>query len=101
MERLAEALLAPHRSYFEPLWPLIQEHHVHALVHVTGGGFDDSGPAARPDERLGDLEEEVVTIFEGHRLLSDDALPSSEPKKVAAAATTSSDRDGRSRRRRS
>lgn len=36
---LGEALLAPHRSYFRPLWPLLEQGRIHALAHITGGGI--------------------------------------------------------------
>jgi phosphoribosylformylglycinamidine cyclo-ligase len=45
---LGEALLAPHRSYFQALWPLLESRQVHALVHITGGGFDDNIPRVLP-----------------------------------------------------
>jgi phosphoribosylformylglycinamidine cyclo-ligase len=45
---LGDALLAPHRSYFEPLWPLLQSGAVHALAHLTGGGFLDNIPRVLP-----------------------------------------------------
>ena len=46
---LGEALLAPHRSYFHELWPLLLENRLHALVHLTGGGFDDNIPRVLPE----------------------------------------------------
>jgi len=45
---LADALLAPHRSYFHELWPLLADRRLHALVHITGGGFDDNIPRVLP-----------------------------------------------------
>jgi phosphoribosylformylglycinamidine cyclo-ligase len=36
---LAEALLAPHRCYLEPLWPQLQRGRIAALPHITGGGL--------------------------------------------------------------
>ncbi len=36
---VAEALLAPHRSYYQVLWPLLQERRIAALAHITGGGI--------------------------------------------------------------
>ncbi|MFQ5600632.1 MAG: phosphoribosylformylglycinamidine cyclo-ligase [Candidatus Krumholzibacteriia bacterium] len=45
---LAEALLAPHRSYFETLWPLVLDKRLHALVHITGGGFTENIPRLLP-----------------------------------------------------
>jgi len=45
---LADALLAVHRSYFAPLWPLVQTGRLHALAHLTGGGFLDNIPRVLP-----------------------------------------------------
>jgi phosphoribosylaminoimidazole synthetase len=39
---LAEALLAPHRSYLSALYPLLS--HLKALAHLTGGGFLENIP---------------------------------------------------------
>jgi phosphoribosylformylglycinamidine cyclo-ligase len=36
---VGEALLAPHRSYLELLWPLLEERRIQAMAHITGGGF--------------------------------------------------------------
>jgi phosphoribosylformylglycinamidine cyclo-ligase len=45
---LGEALLAPHRSYFEALWPEIEQKRIKALVHITGGGFEGNIPRVLP-----------------------------------------------------
>ncbi len=39
---LADALLAPHRSYFNLLYPHLSK--VKALAHITGGGFIENTP---------------------------------------------------------
>ncbi len=39
-----EALLAPHRSYLELLWPLLEEGRIAAMSHITGGGLVDNLP---------------------------------------------------------
>jgi phosphoribosylformylglycinamidine cyclo-ligase len=39
-----EALLAPHRSYLAPLWPLVAAGEIAALAHITGGGLVDNVP---------------------------------------------------------
>jgi phosphoribosylformylglycinamidine cyclo-ligase/phosphoribosylamine--glycine ligase/phosphoribosylformylglycinamidine cyclo-ligase len=44
---LADALLAPHRSYFPILHPLLAE--VKALAHITGGGLIENIPRVLPD----------------------------------------------------
>ncbi|MEO1696283.1 MAG: phosphoribosylformylglycinamidine cyclo-ligase [Planctomycetota bacterium] len=41
---VGEALLAPHRSYLELLWPLLEEGRLAALAHITGGGLVDNVP---------------------------------------------------------
>jgi len=45
---VGEALLAPHRSYLEALWPEIQQDRIKALVHITGGGFEGNIPRVLP-----------------------------------------------------
>jgi phosphoribosylformylglycinamidine cyclo-ligase len=47
---LADALLAPHRSYFNVLYPHLDK--VKALAHLTGGGFIENIPRVLP-ENLG------------------------------------------------
>ena len=41
---VGEALLAPHRSYLELLWPLLEQDRIAALAHITGGGLVDNVP---------------------------------------------------------
>ncbi|MCZ2126525.1 MAG: phosphoribosylformylglycinamidine cyclo-ligase [Anaerolineales bacterium] len=43
---LADALLAPHRSYFNALYPHLDK--VKALAHITGGGFVENIPRILP-----------------------------------------------------
>ncbi len=43
---LADALLAPHRSYLSVLYPLLP--HIKALAHITGGGFIENIPRVLP-----------------------------------------------------
>ena len=45
---LADALLAPHRSYFPILYSLLS--HIKALAHITGGGFIENIPRILPDD---------------------------------------------------
>jgi phosphoribosylaminoimidazole synthetase len=44
---LADALLAPHRSYFNLLYPHLSK--VKALAHITGGGFVENIPRVLPE----------------------------------------------------
>ena len=46
---LADALLAPHRSYLPVLQELLTTDLVKALVHVTGGGLQENVPRVLPD----------------------------------------------------
>ena len=41
-------LLAPHRSYFNQVYPLITQKLVKGLAHITGGGFYDNIPRILP-----------------------------------------------------
>jgi phosphoribosylformylglycinamidine cyclo-ligase/phosphoribosylamine--glycine ligase/phosphoribosylformylglycinamidine cyclo-ligase len=46
---LADALLASHRSYLSLLDAVIRTPHIHALAHLTGGGFIENIPRVLPD----------------------------------------------------
>ncbi len=45
---VGEALLAPHRDYSKIVWPLLQNHPVKGIAHITGGGFVDNIPRILP-----------------------------------------------------
>ena len=45
---LGEALLAPTRIYVKPVLKLLKDARVHALAHITGGGFWDNIPRVLP-----------------------------------------------------
>ena len=45
---LGEELLAPHRCYRKVVKPLLAEHLLRGLVHVTGGGITDNTPRILP-----------------------------------------------------
>jgi phosphoribosylformylglycinamidine cyclo-ligase len=47
-ETVGEALLATHRSYLAALEPLIERDKIHALAHITGGGFPGNIPRVLP-----------------------------------------------------
>jgi phosphoribosylformylglycinamidine cyclo-ligase len=46
-ESLADELLAPHRCYFNVIYPHLSK--VKALAHITGGGFIENIPRALPE----------------------------------------------------
>ncbi len=45
---LADVLLAPHRCYARPVSTLMRELDIHAMAHITGGGFYSNIPRALP-----------------------------------------------------
>jgi phosphoribosylformylglycinamidine cyclo-ligase len=46
---VADVLLRVHRSYLNPLWPLIERGVVKGLAHITGGGLVDNVPRVLPE----------------------------------------------------
>ncbi len=46
---VGEALLAPHRSYVEPVFAAREVCDLHGLAHITGGGFVDNIPRVLPE----------------------------------------------------
>ena len=46
---IADVLLAPHLSYRKALEPLLAEDLVHAMAHITGGGFYENIPRVLPE----------------------------------------------------
>ena len=46
---LADALMAPTKIYVKPVLKLINALDVHAMCHVTGGGFQENIPRVLPD----------------------------------------------------
>src|SRR6202049_2036806 len=46
---LADALLAPHRSYLSAVRPLVERDLVKGLAHITGGGITENVPRALPE----------------------------------------------------
>ena len=59
---LGDALLAVHRCYLEPLRPLLDDPALHALVHVTGGGFTDNIPRVLPDTLDAVVDRDAWTV---------------------------------------
>jgi phosphoribosylformylglycinamidine cyclo-ligase len=47
-ESVGQALLAPHRCYLAALEPLLERDKLHALAHITGGGFAGNLPRVLP-----------------------------------------------------
>lgn len=53
---LSEALLAPTRIYVKPLLELMKAIPVHALSHITGGGFLENIPRVLPDNLQANID---------------------------------------------
>ena len=45
---LGDVLLAPHRCYLKPVMAVMEEFDVHAMAHLTGGGFYNNIPRVLP-----------------------------------------------------
>lgn len=45
---IGEELLAPHHCYASAVLPLLDRFDIHAMAHITGGGFYDNIPRALP-----------------------------------------------------
>src|SRR4029079_5498290 len=52
---VADALLAPHRSYLSIVRPLIQRRLVKGLAHITGGGLTENVPRLLPDRTRAEI----------------------------------------------
>ena len=76
---VADALLAPHRSYLPAIKPLLPSGTIKAMAHITGGGIIDNLPRVLPDgvdARIDTASWEVPAIFQwlqrsGHVPLDD------------------------------
>ncbi len=49
-QSLAQALLAVHRSYLQPIMPLLDKNLLNGMAHITGGGLLDNIPRILPAE---------------------------------------------------
>ncbi|WP_054179436.1 phosphoribosylformylglycinamidine cyclo-ligase [Trabulsiella odontotermitis] len=54
---LADHLLAPTRIYVKPVLELIEQVDVHAIAHLTGGGFWENIPRVLPDNTQAVIDE--------------------------------------------
>ncbi|PUW75316.1 phosphoribosylformylglycinamidine cyclo-ligase, partial [Cronobacter sakazakii] len=54
---LADHLLAPTRIYVKPVLELIEKLEVHAIAHLTGGGFWENIPRVLPDNTQAVIDE--------------------------------------------
>ena len=66
-ETLGEALLRPTKIYVKPLLSVIEKFDVHAVSHVTGGGFIENIPRMLPDGLAAEIKKgtwDVLPIFD-------------------------------------
>jgi phosphoribosylamine--glycine ligase/phosphoribosylaminoimidazole synthetase len=76
---LAEALLAPHRSYLEVLRPALATGKVKALAHVTGGGVFDNLPRVLPEGCAAEIDRAAWPVPPLFALIKDvSGLPDEE-----------------------
>ena len=64
---IGEALLAVHKSYLRPIWPLLERGLVHGMAHITGGGLPDNTPRVLPQGTAVEIDTRVmphVPIFD-------------------------------------
>lgn len=64
---LADHLLAPTRIYVKPVLDLIAHHDIHAIAHLTGGGFWENIPRVLPEGTQAAIDESTwqwPAIFE-------------------------------------
>jgi phosphoribosylformylglycinamidine cyclo-ligase len=73
-QTIGEALLAPHRCYFNAVYPLIQEFSgIYGMAHITGGGIYDNLPRALPSDIQAVIEKRSWTPLPIFHLISDSA----------------------------
>lgn len=53
---LADALLAPHRSYLPVVRPLLERSYLKGLAHITGGGITDNLPRILPEGTAAEID---------------------------------------------
>jgi phosphoribosylformylglycinamidine cyclo-ligase len=68
---LADALLAPHRSYLKTVRPVIARGLVKGLAHITGGGITENLPRTLPEDCGAEIDLQSWTLPPIFRLLQD------------------------------
>jgi phosphoribosylformylglycinamidine cyclo-ligase len=53
---VADALLAPHRSYLKAIRPLLAQGLVKGMAHITGGGITENLPRVLPEGCAGAIQ---------------------------------------------
>jgi phosphoribosylformylglycinamidine cyclo-ligase len=68
---IADALLAPHRSYLKAIRPLIDRDLVKGLAHITGGGLTENLPRTLPEGCAADIDLQSWPVPPIFRLLQE------------------------------
>ena len=66
---LADALLAPHRSYYPVVYPLLPS--IKGLAHLTGGGFIENIPRVLPENVDAVIDRNTWTVPPLFRLIQE------------------------------
>lgn len=53
---LSECLIAPTKIYVKSILPLLEQDNIHAMAHITGGGFTDNLPRVIPKNLCAAIE---------------------------------------------
>jgi phosphoribosylformylglycinamidine cyclo-ligase len=63
---LGKALLEPTRIYVKPMLKALKQYDIHAMAHITGGGFTENIPRVLPDDMQANIDTqsfELPSIF--------------------------------------
>jgi phosphoribosylformylglycinamidine cyclo-ligase len=77
---LADALLAPHRSYWPFVRPLLQQQYLRGLAHITGGGITENLPRVLPEGCAAEIDRRswsvppIFRLLQQHGRVSDDEM---------------------------
>ena len=66
-ESIGEALLTPHRSYLQAVYPLVAKGAVKGIAHITGGGITDNLPRVLPEGTAAEVQRsawDVPALFQ-------------------------------------
>ena len=59
-QTVGDSLLAVHKSYLRPTWPLLERGLIHGMAHITGGGLPDNTPRVLPQGTAVEIDTKVM-----------------------------------------
>jgi phosphoribosylformylglycinamidine cyclo-ligase len=77
---LGETLLTPTKIYVKSVLGVMENHAIHAIAHITGGGFIENIPRAYPDQFQAVIKKgtwpvhNIFNLIQETSLLDDDAM---------------------------